>query len=62
MARCPYLEWENKGTFSNYKDGYSCKLVHKNLEANEVKYKCYPGFGDSYGDDYEECTIYKERK
>lgn len=60
MARCPYLEWENE-RFRDYKDGYSCKLSYRKLDANEVKYKCWKDFGDSYGDPYEDCPIYKDR-
>ena len=62
MARCPLLLWEDKGRFESYKDGYSCKECGKKLDANEVKYKCWLDFGDSYGDPYEDCEIYKNRR
>ena len=60
MARCPYLDWESSGVFSNYKDDYKCKVSNRNLDRNEVKYKCYPGFGDSYGEEYKNCDAYKD--
>lgn len=56
MARCPYLEYDNRGPWSSQGD-YYCDLCKKNLNDSEVKYKCNP----DYGDEYENCPIYKDR-
>ena len=55
MARCPYLNYDG-GTFFSY-DDYYCDLCKKQLSKSEVDNKCNP----SYGDEYEKCSIYKNR-
>lgn len=55
MARCPYLNYDG-GTFFSY-DDYYCDLCKKQLSKSEVDNKCNP----SYGDEYEGCSIYKNR-
>ena len=57
MARCPYLEYESRGALFSQGD-YYCDLCKKNLSESEVNYKCKT----DYGDDYEDCSIYKNRQ
>ena len=56
MARCPYLDYESRGVLFSQGD-YYCKLCRKELSESEVKDKCKT----DYGDEYEKCSIYKNR-
>lgn len=56
MARCPYLEYDNRGPFSSQGD-YYCELCQKSLSDSEVNNKCNP----DYGDEYEDCSVYRNR-
>lgn len=56
MARCPYLEYESRGALFSQGD-YYCDLCKKTLSESEVNYKCKT----DYGDDYEQCSIYRNR-
>ena len=59
MARCPYLDYESNSFFGNSSDNYICKLCGRKMNVNDsqVKYTCNP----SYGDNYKDCYIYKDR-
>lgn len=56
MARCPYLEYDNRGPWASQGD-YYCEICKKTLDESEVKYKCNP----DYGYEYEKCPVYKDR-
>lgn len=56
MARCPYLEYESRGALFSQGD-YYCGLCKKYLSESEVNCKCKT----NYGDNYEDCSIYKDR-
>lgn len=60
MSRCYYLDYESNSTFGNSNDKYICKLCGKQFYVDDpqVKYTCKA----EYGDEYEKCPIYKERR
>lgn len=60
MARCNYLEYESNSTFGNSNDKYICKLCGKRFDIDDpqVKYTCKA----DYGDEYEKCPVYKDRR
>lgn len=59
MARCPYLDYESNSYFGNSSDKYICKLSGEKMYVDDprVKNTCKA----EYGDNYEECPIYKRR-
>ena len=59
MARCPYLDYESNSWFGNSSDKYICTLTGKTMDVDDSKVKntCKT----DYGDDYEDCQVYKER-
>lgn len=61
MARCYYLDYENKGFLSSYgSDEYVCKLCGKHFATNDpqVKYTC----NADYGEEYQKCPVYRDRR
>ncbi len=54
MARCPHLEYDDRGPCES-QGNYYCDICGKELSDSEVKDKCKT----DYGDQYEECPIYK---
>lgn len=60
MARCPYLDYESNSFFGNSNDKYICKLTGQVMDVDEVKVK-YTCKSD-YGDKYEDCQIYRDKR
>lgn len=60
MSRCSYLDYISRGLFSSSNDTYICKLCKKEFPVDDlqVKYICKA----EYGDEYEKCPVYKDRK
>ena len=60
MARCPYLDYESNSVFGNSNDKYICKLTGQEMDVDDtkVKYTCKA----DYGDKYEDCQVYKDRR
>lgn len=60
MARCSYLDYESNSYFGNSSDKYICRLCGKcfDVDSPQVKYTC----NADYGDEYEKCPVYKDRR
>lgn len=59
MARCPHLDYESNSSWGNSNDKYICNLCGKKMDTDDsiVKHTCNP----DYGDEYKECSIYKDK-
>ena len=60
MARCPKLDYESNSLFGNSSDKYICKLTGIKMDVDDpkVKYVCKV----DYGEEYEKCPVYQNRK
>lgn len=57
MARCPHLEFDDHGLYSDSK--FICKLCGQAMDVDDtrVKYTCKP----DYGEEYKKCPVYQSR-
>ena len=60
MARCPYLDYESNSFFGNSNDIFICKLTGQKIDVDDtkVKYTCKA----DYGEEYERCPAFQDRR